>query len=66
LHNVQLTSWFPADQIFPDEGEVFSATLSAVRRAGQLANAAARAKEGGPEGTKAVRTDEKEPAHYLV
>jgi SulP family sulfate permease len=66
LHNARLTSWFPEDQIFPEEGEVYSATLNAVRRAGQLANAAEQTKEATAEGTKPVRTDEKEPAYYLV
>jgi anti-anti-sigma regulatory factor len=38
LENVGLTTWFPADQIFLEEDEAFSATLRAVRHANQLAN----------------------------
>lgn len=66
LDNVHLKSWFPADRIFPEENEVYSATLNAVRHANQLAKAAEQAKEMGPKGLEALRTDEKEPAYYLV
>jgi SulP family sulfate permease len=66
LENVRLTSWFPADRIFPDEGDVFSATLYAVRRAGQLANADELTEQAATEGIKPVDADEKEPAYYLV
>jgi sulfate permease, SulP family len=44
LDNVHLKSWFPADRIFPEENEVYSATLNAVRHANQLAKAAEQAK----------------------
>jgi sulfate permease, SulP family len=38
LHNVGLQSWFPAEHIFPEEDEEYSATLKAVRHArGHLA-----------------------------
>jgi sulfate permease, SulP family len=63
LDNVHLTNWFPADRIFPDEGEAFSATLNAVRHAGELARATERAE---PEGPGATRSGEREPAYYLV
>jgi SulP family sulfate permease len=53
FENVRLTDWFPADQIFPEEQETFSATLRAVRRANELANRDARS-----EGI--------EPSYYLV
>ena len=33
LHNVGFESWFPAEQVFPEEDEEFSATLKAVRYA---------------------------------
>jgi SulP family sulfate permease len=33
LKNVGLESWFPAEQIFPEEDEEYSATLKAVRHA---------------------------------
>jgi SulP family sulfate permease len=36
IENVNLKHRFPADQIFPEEDETFSATLRAVRRASQL------------------------------
>jgi SulP family sulfate permease len=54
FENVRLTEWFPADQIFPEEQETFSATLRAVRRANELANRDARSDEGI------------EPSYYLV
>jgi len=34
LDNVGLRSWFPAEQVFPEEDREFSATLKAVRYAG--------------------------------
>jgi SulP family sulfate permease len=65
LENVNLTAWFSAEQIFPEEGEPFSATLRAVRygtqRSGDRAAGAideplvARAGGGDPD-----------PAYYLV
>ncbi|ORA08232.1 hypothetical protein BST14_24750 [Mycobacterium arosiense ATCC BAA-1401 = DSM 45069] len=33
LNNVGFKSWFPAEQVFPEEDEEFSATLKAVRYA---------------------------------
>jgi sulfate permease, SulP family len=33
LHNVGIQSWFPAEHIFPEEDEEYSATLKAVRHA---------------------------------
>ncbi|OBG58955.1 MULTISPECIES: SulP family inorganic anion transporter [unclassified Mycobacterium] len=33
LHNVGFQGWFPAEQVFPEEDEEFSATLKAVRYA---------------------------------
>jgi SulP family sulfate permease len=62
LNNVRLTSWFPADRIFPEEDAIFSATLRAVRHANELAK-----KE-----TSVIRrpvagdVDVPEPAYYLV
>ena len=43
LHNVGIQSWFPAQHIFPEEDEEYSATLKAVRHArGHLAAVADR------------------------
>jgi sulfate permease, SulP family len=61
LHNVRVTSWFPADRLFPEEGEIFSATLKAVRYAQHLASENVR-----PEGSSAIPADENEPSYYLV
>ena len=61
LNNVRLTSWFPSEQIFPEEGEVFSSTLRAVQYAHQLAKCAES--EGIDE---EIRSDPKEPSYYLV
>ena len=33
LQNVGFTDWFPAEQLFPEEDEEYSATLKAVRYA---------------------------------
>jgi len=33
LKNVGIDSWFPAEQIFPEEDQEYSATVSAVRYA---------------------------------
>jgi SulP family sulfate permease len=55
LRNVGLTDWFPADLIFPEEDEMFSATLRAVRHARELANTSHRAGENDPD-----------PEYYLV
>ena len=61
LKNVGVTNWFPADQIFPEEDEIFSATLRAVRHAHLLAN-----KDAHPEGIGAIPVNNKEPVYYLV
>jgi SulP family sulfate permease len=55
LRNVGLDDWFPAEQVFPEEDEVFSATLQAVRFARHHATA--------PDGAGAHSAD---PAYYLV
>jgi SulP family sulfate permease len=61
LDNVRLTSWFPADRLFPEENEIFSATLRAVRYARQLAT-----KGAGAGGSGENRSDQKETDYYLV
>src|ERR1700722_4151302 len=53
LRNVHFNEWLPADRIYPEKDEKFSATLNAVRHAYRLLNQ--------------ERTDEeKEAAYYLV
>jgi SulP family sulfate permease len=66
LNNVGITQWFPKDRIFPEENEIFSATLRAVRYAKQLANKNDASIIAGPEGIKPLPVEEKEPAYYLV
>ncbi len=66
LDNVGLKRWFPADQIFPEEDEPFSATLRAVRCANQLAGdhtAEALTDRGYAPDTYA---GDRGPAYYLV
>jgi SulP family sulfate permease len=67
LDNVGITQRFPKDRIFPEEGEVFSATLRAVRYANQLATKnEIRVIEDGPHGIKPKFAEESEPVYYLV
>ena len=58
LRNLRFADWLPADRIFPEEGERYSATLHAVRHAYQLLGGS-----GSEAGLSAV---EKEAAYYLV
>jgi SulP family sulfate permease len=58
LHNLRFEDWFPENQIFPEEGEKFSATLRAVRYAYQLLG-----RNGREEGSAPV---EESAAYYLV
>jgi sulfate permease, SulP family len=53
LRNVEFNKWLPADRIYPETGEKFSATLDAVRHAYGLLNQETESKE-------------KEAAYYLV
>jgi SulP family sulfate permease len=66
LNNVGLTGWFPADRIFPEEDEVFSATLRAVRYAADLANGAAAGEGRDREPLLPLSEDKREPEYYLV
>jgi hypothetical protein len=67
LWNVGITQWFQKDRIFPEEGEVFSATLRAVRYANQLATKnEIRVIEDGPHGIQPKFAEEAEPVYYLV
>ena len=53
LRNVRLNEWFPADRIYPEKDENYSATLNAVRNAYRLLS-----RENAAE--------VKEAAYYLV
>ncbi len=65
--NIGLTTWFPSERIFPEEDEAFSATLRAVRHAGELANRHQTAAADQPAATpESVRWDEMNAAYYLV
>jgi SulP family sulfate permease len=64
LDNVGLTKWFTKGQVFPEEEQVFSATLRAVRYAYKLIHEKADA-EGIKPGIPALHED-KEPSYYLV
>jgi sulfate permease, SulP family len=61
LNNVGLTTWFPAEQLFPEEKKVFSSTLRAVRYALQLAG-----NGSGREGAEEIRAEQVEADYYLV
>jgi sulfate permease, SulP family len=56
LDNLRFKEWLPADRIFPEEDEIYSATLAAVRHAYELIRAA---KRPGPASTG-------ETEYYLV
>ncbi len=62
LHNVGIQSWFPAQHIFPEEDEEYSATLKAVRHArGHLAPV-----EVGRPPAKAIDLEDPPDLYYLV
>jgi SulP family sulfate permease len=65
LGNIDLQTWFPADQIFPEDDEIFSATLHAVRHANQLAARAAAAAGAESRALVPIRADD-DPIYYLV
>ena len=62
LHNVGFQSWFPAEHVFPEEDEEFSATLKAVRYA---QNKLAELKLKEPFTTEPERTEHAD-LYYLV
>jgi SulP family sulfate permease len=64
--NTGLTRWFPAEQVFPQEDQPFSATLHAVRYANQLANAGFSSNGSHHANGKPIHTDDDEPSYYLV
>jgi SulP family sulfate permease len=59
LNNLRFYDWFPADQVFREEDETYSATLHAVRTARELAR---RSSPGGQPGDDEI----KDPLYYLV
>jgi SulP family sulfate permease len=64
LNNVGLTKWLDADHIFPEEDQVFSATLRAVRYAHRLIHERAAAE--GTIGDAPALHEGDESAYYLV
>ena len=62
LHNVGFTSWFPAEQVFPEEDEEYSATLKAARYAHSQLAAATAADSRAESATAAADP----PRYYLV
>jgi SulP family sulfate permease len=66
LNNVHLTTWFPAERIFLEEDDVFSATLRAVRHANWLADNHHARNGSGADTAQASQNGESEPAYYLV
>ena len=61
LRNVHVQKWLPADRLFPEEEEKYSATLRAVRYAFKL-----RGQEEAEEVLLDVSPAEKEAEYYLV
>jgi SulP family sulfate permease len=61
LNNLRFYDWFPADQVFREEDETYSATLHAVRSARELARQSSLAPQSQP-GDEAL----KDPLYYLV
>jgi SulP family sulfate permease len=61
LRNVHVQEWLPADRLFPEEEEKYSATLRAVRYAFKL-----RGHEEAEEVLPDVSPAEKEVEYYLV
>ena len=53
LRNVHFSEWLPADRIFPEKDESFSATLNAVRQAYRLLN-------------QELKSTDNEAVYYLV
>jgi SulP family sulfate permease len=62
LQNIGFQRWFPADQVFPEEVEEYSATLKAVR----FARARLSAAEPGPRIAELERDPSADPLYYLV
>lgn len=62
LRNIGFQDWFPADQVFPEEVEEFSATLKAVR----FARARLAIDEAGAPVNEPDRNRDSDPLYYLV
>jgi len=54
LRNLHFDTWLPADRVHPEEEEVYSATLNAVRHACRLLN------------EDDNRSNERDAVYYLV
>ena len=61
LNNLHFYDWFPAEQVFREEDETYSATLHAVRTARELSRRSSRVPDGQP-GDDEI----KDPLYYLV
>jgi SulP family sulfate permease len=66
LKNVGLESWFPAEHVFPEGEEVYSATLRAVRYANECAKREASAPVRTVAGSVSGDFQSREPSYYLV
>lgn len=62
LRNIGFQDWFPADHVFPEEVEEFSATLKAVR----FARARLAIDEAGAPVSEPDRNRDSDPLYYLV
>jgi sulfate permease, SulP family len=65
LRNVGINKWFPTEQIFPEEDQMFSATLRAVRYGNQLATRSGASK-GANAGDPRTAPDQEEQADYYL
>jgi SulP family sulfate permease len=62
LQNIGFQNWFPAEQVFPEEVEEYSATLKAVR----FARTKLSSDEAGQPVAKAELERNSDPLYYLV
>lgn len=62
LNNIGFADWFPADQVFPEEDEEFSATLRAVRYVRDKLDV----DEAAPQAAEPDRERNADPLYYLV
>jgi SulP family sulfate permease len=67
LQNTGFTRWFPAAQLFPEEGRPLSATLHAVQHVNALVGGVSASANGAHlNGSAATRPGEDETLFYLV
>ena len=59
LHNLHFAAWLPAERIFPEEEQIYSATLKAVRQAHVLLG-----KNGRPTRAGGTEPGPEEPAFF--